>query len=837
MAASNDNKRRKKSIATYGKAVRRRGPDYLDPTKAFEDELIDGGKRQSSVSHNKEAALDPASCAQYSQLSPAPISDGADVFDFPSSHTEDNNSHPQKRKKPTREPQAPLKRAKKDYIATAAAPTDMSNGNRSAQAKSRNIADNRRAAKSGRVQVHNLKSNGDKISPLIESISPSSTIIGTKHGLTDCIQARSRTIVGIKSSTTTPSERDSCQEAQEHVSFSTDDNNSLVAPPQTTLQPAPSKPRSSTSNLGCPRTSTPCRDDTEISPTFGDHSTPTAHTAKSVKIRNGLSGVDFETSSHATAKDIANQVTPRSRRAPRKRLIDALIEQVAERPSSRKNSDSENDDSSSKQETPRVQPARYTNIADESEKIAHVVPVGVVSSIPQAPGPKITYSRQRSMLEEQDLLVSIDPGSSQYDNERADTWRKRRGSIPTLSQARSQAENDDVDDKQPGGGIRTVHELRQAGANKRFMDEVEDLSERIGIPSKQSSMRRSGLLDLLGKMHDKAFLRNLVSSGMDQRLFLRLGDEVDIIAGFIIASVLVILLRSTASPVATSYLLCQDFSNFISRLIKVGDTITVFARQRKTNMSKAAQTLLAEEHSRLLEMQIWGEVQPKMLSPRTVALACLDLVVRQNRVSGGAGEIISDGMRDDLFMILEPYSKEDSWQRIETLQLADLHLTLSVFEFCSLGFASDTAESGWAEEHLAIVREVVSGLFRTAPNEFTSTRALLLRLTLNITNNNSQASDIFATPGFIRDIFSDIISAFKLLPILSSEKERLISVDSLILTLGVMINVVEWSVRAKEHAHVLDDISLEDALQIFMENVEKTSEVCNELYLAYSQLC
>jgi hypothetical protein len=438
------------------------------------------------------------------------------------------------------------------------------------------------------------------------------------------------------------------------------------------------------------------------------------------------------------------------------------------------------------------------------------------------------------MLAEQDLLSSIDPSSSQSQDEAAETPRRRRGAIPTLSRLHSLDEDDEEADTQPGGGIRTFHELRQAGANKRFVDEVEDLSERIGVPTKQPSMRRSGLLDLIGKTHDKAFLRSLISNGMDQRLFLRIGDETDIISGFIIASLLVILLNSTASPIATSHLLNQGFSDFIGRLLKVDDTITSLSQQRKMNISKMTQALLAQEHKKLLEMPIWGEVQPTRLSPRTVALACLYFVAKQNRESGIAGSIVSDKVAESLFSIVNLYTDESSWQPTGPLQLADLHLSISTLELSSLGLSKIPGNTGWGSHQLAIIRDIAHVILRVSLGDLSSTKALVLGLALNITNNNSQASKTFSTASFIHDAFSAILSDFKVLLDMIPGDKQSTSVDGLILTLGIMINLFEWSDRAKEPTHVLANESLGDAARIFVIGQEKASEVCHSCSVPFT---
>ncbi|OBT65959.1 hypothetical protein VE03_03155 [Pseudogymnoascus sp. 23342-1-I1] len=814
MATGNDATTRKRSFATYGKARRRPGPEYLAPAKAFKDDVGGGRSRQYSVPRSIEPTEDTSTHVQRPQTSPSPVTDDPNVFDFPSD-SDNATSRPDKRKRITKQPQASPKRIKKEHVGVKkATATDTSNGSSPHTTPNRNIASKVRASKSSIMRHRDTRPSGDKISNSTE-LALSRTASGAKNGLPGREKAKPDTTIRGEPSATTVPKKDKGQGTQRHNTYSpTIDRSQSVTPRRNS--PVPKSP---SSDFHAPRTITPVRDNTASPLDFSGQSTPTGLTPKSVKMWNGLLGDNFDAVSGPTTDDTTLQNKGANRRLPRRRLIDSFAENraavsipIAQR-----------GDPSLKRGVSDAPPD--TNLTTDTEKPTSVT-VGQPAIIaPQVLGPRITYSRQRSMLAEQDLLSSIDPSSSQSQDEAVETPRRRRGAMPTLSRLHGLEEDDEEDDKQPGGGIRTFHELRQAGANKRFVDEVEDLSERIGVPTKQPSMRRSGLLDLIGKTHDKAFLKSLISNGMDQRLFLRLGDETDIISGFIIASILVILLNSTTSPIATSHLLNQGFSEFISRLLKIDDTITSLSHQRKTNMSKMTQTLLAQEHKKLLEMHIWGEVQPTRLSPRLVALACLVPVAKQNRESGIARGIVSDEIKEELFSIVNLYTEESSWEPTGRLQLANLHLTISILELSSLSLSHSSGDTGWESRHLAVIREITHVALRAAPSELSSTKALVLGLALNITNNNSLASEVFSTAGFIRDAFDAILSDFKMLLDMIPGEKQSTSVDGLILTIGIVINLVEWGDRANKPTHVLDNGSLGDAVRIFVIGLGKAPEV------------
>ncbi|ELR10459.1 hypothetical protein VC83_00548 [Pseudogymnoascus destructans] len=815
MATNNDTTSRKRSFATYGKARRRPGPDYLAPAKAFKDDTGGNRSRQYSVPRNTEPTAETSIQVQPPQARPSPVTDDPNVFDFPSD-SDNGTSCPDKRKRIAKQPLASPKRIKKEHVEVKKAATaDTSNGRAPHTTPKRNISSKARAPKSSIVRHRETRPSGEEISNPTNLASLSHVTSGAKHGLLGRAKAKPDTTIRGEPPSTTAPKKDKGQGTQRHNTYSpTNDRSQSI----TSRRNSP-VPKSPTRGFDAPGTTTPVRDNTDSGLDFSGRSTPTGLTPKSVKMWNGLLGDDFDGVSRQATKDTTVQDRGANRRLPRRRLIDSFAEKKA----SKSVPAAQRSDIGLKRGISDVPPD--TNLTTDTDKPASVAVGQPAIVAPQAPGPRITYSSQRSMLAEHDLLTSIEPSSSQSQDEAAETPRRRRGAIPTLTRLHSLDEDNEEDDKQPGGGIRTFHELRQAGANKRFVDEVEDLSERIGVPTKQPSMRRSGLLDLISKTHDKAFLKSLISNGMDQRLFLRLGDETDIISGFIIASILVILLNSTASPIATSHLLNKGFSDFISRLLKVDDNITSLSQQRKTNMSKLSQTLLAQEHKQLLEMQIWGDVQPKKLSPRLVALACLYFVVKQNRESGIAGSIVSDEIAESLFSIVNLYTEEISWQPTGPLQFADLHLTISILELSSLGLSSRPGDTPWGGRHLAIVREITHVALRAAPSELSSTKALVLGLALNITNNNSLASEIFSTAGFIHDAFNAILSDSKLLLNMVPGEKQSTSVDGLILTIGIMINLVEWSDRANEPTRALDNGSLRDAVRVFVIGLEKAPEV------------
>lgn len=520
------------------------------------------------------------------------------------------------------------------------------------------------------------------------------------------------------------------------------------------------------------------------------------------------------------SSESGQQARKLNRRSPRQRLIDSLVEQSKD---SKHMSDSKSEagqegvpKSSFRPQSPGMymedgSAARLHVVPHASRDMNNAVEVPSTGQLVKTTGPKFTYSRQRSMLAEKNLTEGLGFDIALDEGIPSTKLKNRRGSIPIFERLQGLYEEDNRNQEQVGVAIRTIHELRQAGAQSRFVDEVEDLLECIGKPSPQNSARRSGLMDLTEKFTDRDFTSKFLTNGMDQRLFLHLGQEEDIISGFLMISLLIIVLDAGITPVAVAQLRRQGITRLLIRLMNFHDNIISIAADRKINMSKSSQvTLSARVHNLLVR----DGVGLQSISPRTVSLQCLELMVRQSREAGNTGEIISKELMGKLFAVLR-LSYQDKRTEQDNL---DIQLALSTLESHSLNAKMAL------DDYLPIIKDILE--MKLGGSCEGSDLTLLHGLVLNVTNNSSTASDAFASTGFLRLMCRTVIEKFSSLSTIDVEEERLVTIDHLVLMLNVMINFAECSSRARECVQALQDTTLDDLIQIFLDNIERAFEVC-----------
>lgn len=521
-------------------------------------------------------------------------------------------------------------------------------------------------------------------------------------------------------------------------------------------------------------------------------------------------------------------------RMPRRRLIDTLVEQATQEESDEGSEEDQEDSSQSIQirapsnelEEALAAFSKGQTAVPESSQPAMVSE----SQNPQLSGPKFTYSRQRSMLEEQDLMQDLALGMPSQSSQPGGR-RGRRGSIPILKPLTSFHEEEDEDSTI--GTVRNVHELRKAGANNRFLDEVQDYLDRIGKPDNAKlSMRRSGLLDLASKMKDKEFAEKFRANGMEMKLFMHLGLEQDVVAGYIMVSLLITVLIDGSIPHVIAQLRRQGLTRLLIRLLECQSSIASVTRDRKTNMSKVAQTLVAEHHDYLLKIPVWDELQPQVISPRTLALKCIERMVRQTREAGNASDIFSKELTTNLFDILKTGSQLEWWNLPKDRQAIDFYLALSALESHSITARTVHDESIWISDYLPIIADTLQIALSRPLDSFGEQQALILRLTLNVTNNNPKASDVFARPALISVIGRTLVAKFKQISRFLTEDDFAVVMEHLVLTLGMMINLADRSSVVRESLQSLEGAAndpLDSMVQTFLENQERMSMVSPRL--------
>lgn len=526
---------------------------------------------------------------------------------------------------------------------------------------------------------------------------------------------------------------------------------------------------------------------------------------------------------------VAKQPQRNSKMISRRRLIDSLVEQITTH-------DEVDEDEPDLEElditsTPNLMLGGF----DAHDRSRSTSPVPELRPHPtlsatqgsQTTGPKFTYSRQRSMLAEEDLMQQLALDMPTQPIQAPNGRRPRRGSIPVLKPLQSLHEEAEDEDG-AATAIKSVHELRQAGANTRFLDEIEDLLDRIGNPSSSPlSMRRSGLLDLASKIKDKNFVRQFRANGVEQRLFVHLGQETDVIAGFLMVSILMAVLFDASMPHIVAQLRRQGITRLLIRLLESEASIVSISKDRKTNMSKVAQSLILEHQDFILKIPLWEDLLPQVISSRTVALKCLELMVRQTREAGNSGDIISKELTTKLFSFVKSASEESSWELPRGKQAINFYLALSALESHSIAARTVHDESIWISDYLPVIADALEVALKRPADDFGPLQGLILRLTLNVTNNNPLASDVFAKESLMAVIGQIIVTKFKQILRFLTEVDFSVAVDHLVLILGVMINFAEWSAAARQILQNLqgqDSDPLQSMVQLFVDNKARTSE-------------
>lgn len=812
MAAFNDSGPSRKRIATYGKAVRK-GPSSHVAFKTLQDlERPSAAPKAASVISASTESVTTDSSPSPSSIAPTNFQ----VFDVPLNDEEE-----------TRTPQ------KKRKLAHAARPSETTSVRNTLnvdqpvlQHVSEKIAEEG-ARTRGLIHITSVGQHHKPKGPSkpLENSTVLDLLLSEKDSSVIVPTASTKDIEVRQGLLQKRLPRDSA--SSKYIAINSINNNSSQASRVPLgASTTPRKMQPTTVGNRPSRPSTPTAVDCESHNASLLLSASSILTPKGMKMWNELLGEgsdeEFERSTEKMQQRDDYQNISRNRKLPRRRLIDTLVEQS-------KNHRSLADTYCDLEETAPLRsnsslPSQVAENQEEStthlesvqispEKINTLCKTAVVGQSSQILGAKITYSRQRSMLAEQDMAKEMDFDVPLHEGVPPTKLKQRRGSIPVLAPLHTLYENVESEDGKVGVAIRTIHELRQAGAESRFKDEVEDLLDRIGSPAPQNTARRSGLMELAERMRDKSFYTKFMSNGIDQRLFLDLERERDVISGFILISLLISIFDAGITPIIVMQLRQQGITRLLARLIDVDENILAIAKARKSNMSKSAQAMLADQHEALLQLRVWGDLQPLSISPRTASLRCLELMVRQSREAGDTGDILSEQLISNLFALLEGYYDKE----IAAKDTVDFQLALSTLISHSVNPVTGV------EEYLHIVKNILEVTMQNSSEG--PTVVLLLRLVLNATNNSPTASDAFASPEILRLMCRAVIERFGMLSKFMLEDQRLVLVDHLVLMLIVMINIVELSIRARLCFLTIEDSSLDDLVKIFQDNIERAFEV------------
>ncbi|KAL2019966.1 hypothetical protein VTK56DRAFT_8966 [Thermocarpiscus australiensis] len=511
---------------------------------------------------------------------------------------------------------------------------------------------------------------------------------------------------------------------------------------------------------------------------------------------------------------------------PRKRrLIDALAAQAEEESSSEGEASSQESEATNTVSPPAFQGSSSppTPAANRPKTIARPILAA------KKTGPKFTYSQQRTMLADDDLVLG-GTGCGDVGDGPTGGSLFSFGRLTKSSTIGRFSYLDEDDETVNTGAVRSIHELRQAGANSRFADEMDDILDRIGSPSaKPSSLRRGALLELAQKMKHKDFRQQFRNHSDGGSLFRCLGEETDLVSGYSILATVTTLLAATTSAHLIQELRSQGLATLISRLLEQTTDIVQLAKDRKQNVSRNGQTTLGTIKASLLELPVWEPFSPTALSPRTLALKCLDLLMRQPTHASAEEEVFSEAVTARLFSILsDGVSDSACWEFPNQQESCDFYLALYVLEGHSINAMQSSLNSIWTKQYAPIVADILETALERPTDKFDDLESLTLRISLNVTNHNGEASSLFVGKGLLGRLAKSACDAFDM--VMSSMKgDSFLSkvLESLIMMLGAMINFCVYyppasgSLEGKANGTAS---SLNRLIRVFADNYSKTAD-------------
>jgi len=419
---------------------------------------------------------------------------------------------------------------------------------------------------------------------------------------------------------------------------------------------------------------------------------------------------------------------------------------------------------------------------------------------------KVTYAQQRSYLEPKDEAAAFDQ------------------MVEEMSQGNEAHESQyqgDVEEDNQQSVARGFHDLRAAGANRRLFDMFDNLINDVQEASNSLSIRRSALMELATKLMDEPAVAYFLDRGFDRRLIKAISDVSDTISNFTMTAAVALIAEGGASSDVLHNIHRSKWYSKAVELLDVDADIGRIMKERRSNMSKMAQTSISEFKDAILGSKLWTGVQPKSLSPRLMALKCIELLVRRLREHGNQDALLDEKTIGNLLAISKAHTGQDAVDNVA------LVLVLSVLESSTAIVATQKRSAEWPAKLVQSFSQLFPSLISsTSLGSLGSYRCgdLALRLTVNLTNEVPRACDIFGTAAIIQPLVRSINHHFDRLTNNLGSEERTMTRDRLILSLGAMINLSEFSDKVRLSVIEGEDQLLDQAVKLFLAGRERTGE-------------
>ncbi|MCJ1309985.1 hypothetical protein MMC25_003646 [Agyrium rufum] len=543
---------------------------------------------------------------------------------------------------------------------------------------------------------------------------------------------------------------------------------------------------------------------------------------------------------------------PDTRESPRRKIVDRLGKKSSTPSSSSADEIADNDDyADSTLDSPgnrhahnmlRDRASSTLSIDRASEESTNVVSeIATLIARPALPngGPSITYNQQRSYLSEQHVeetalfsipLITKTQPRSTIRRVRARPEAVVKNAVDTIAHEKETFGNDIT-------GMRSIHELREAGGASRYLGEILSLLDDIDISKNPTtSLRRSALLDLAKKLIDTSFCDVFMSHDFLDRLIPHLTDTQDEVVVSLLLVCMELGLRSRCSTSSLTLVNNVEVFGVLSSYIRLDKELRFVVKERKLNISRATQSELVTLYGTLLDLLLLPKERRVKLSIRFLSLQCLERILGHLANT----ELTFHGFSSNLVQVILNFVGSVQTPQLDIVDPATLisdrerSLGLSILEYTATeNLTRNLADGLWTRQSLDDISSLLIASSSALGNSNDSgIRLSFFRLCLNLTNNNTKACEVLGSSIVMNTIITVIVAGFGDLQnrnCMAPQGQCLL--DELVLALGLLTNIAEFSGAAaaniilpgKGHSSGLDIL-----VGLFTSRLAGTEEATSE---------
>ncbi|KAF7173248.1 hypothetical protein CNMCM5623_005486 [Aspergillus felis] len=461
--------------------------------------------------------------------------------------------------------------------------------------------------------------------------------------------------------------------------------------------------------------------------------------------------------------------------------------------------------------------SRPVKMATESANKGTAKTSGPVSS--RVGGCRVTYARQRSFLDDTSIVDNRRPSEIPASTTSGLVQGHRKYGPEILSSHSSHLGDGESSDSGP---VRGIHELRQAGDNSRFRSAIELIFEDIEDAYNTTSGRCSSFIQLCEKLLDRQFVRRFLEHGFHERLVGCIDRRLDVVsASFALCACGLINSCDTLSHIS----LISHWSNVLVLspvLLPVGRDLLSLSQLPTAGLSRSVQMSIKHILPRL-SSTISGDEPAFRISPQFVALSSIQSCLVSLNNKGGSIEPISATLSDQLVKLLMPERDESIKFPVSRERFRTLALIFSILESYAIVNAADHDQNYPSLSSLSRLHGILN---LSQCNQGRQLRMYYIRAILNLTNNDPDLCNEYATPELVKGLVNIVMSEIRVASDDVSTGEDN-SLNTLVLVLGVLINMTEKSesARALFLRLTLDSTPLiQSLLERFYERVNSVSE-------------